>query len=58
MGSNSNRFAILSKVVNNIPSCNLDNKDMLREVTIIIGLEKIDISEEIRVKVLLDSKAI
>ena len=49
---------MLSKVVNNIPSCNLDNKDMLREVTIMIGLEKIDISEEIRVKVLLDSKAI
>jgi len=31
--SNSNKFAMLSKVVDNISSCNLDNEDMLREVT-------------------------
>ena len=38
--------------------CNLDNGDMLREVIVKIGLERIDIQEEIIVEALLDSGAI
>ena len=34
---------MLSRVVNNIFHYNLDNGDMLREVTVKIGLERIDI---------------
>ena len=43
-----------SKVVDNIFYCNL-NMDMLKEVTIKIGLERINIQEGVIVKVLLDS---
>jgi len=38
--------------------CNLDNGDMLREVTVKIGLDKIDIQEGVIVKALLDSGVI
>ena len=39
-------------------SCyNLDNRNMLREVTVKIGLGRIDIQEGVMVKVLLDSRA-
>jgi len=41
-------------VVDNIFYCNL-NMDMLKEVTIKIGLERINIQEGVIVKVLLDS---
>jgi len=47
---------MLSKVVNNTSCCNLDNEDILREITVKIGLERIDI-QEVTVKVLLDSGA-
>jgi len=43
--------------VDNIFHCNLDNGNMLREVTVKISLERIDIQEGVTVKVLLDSKA-
>ena len=43
-----------SKVVDNIFYCNL-NMDMLKEVTIKIGLERINIQEGVIVEVLLDS---
>ena len=33
---------MLTKVINNISGCNLDNRDILREVTVKIGLERID----------------
>jgi len=46
---------MLTKVINNISGCNLDNRDILREVTVIIELERIDIQEGIIVEVLLDS---
>ena len=46
---------MLSRVAENISSCNLDKGDLLREVTVKIGLERIDIQEEITVEVLLDS---
>jgi len=40
-----------------ISCCNLDNGDMLREVTVKIELEKIDIQEEVTVEALLNSGA-
>ena len=42
---------------NNISCCNLNNEDMLREVTVKIGLERIDMQEGITVEALLDSGA-
>ena len=39
----------------NISCCNLDNGDMLREVMVKIGLERIDMQEGITVEALLDS---
>jgi len=39
----------------NISSCNLDKEDLLREVIVKIGLERIDTQEGITVKALLDS---
>ena len=36
-------FAILNRVVENISNCNLNDRDILRKVTVKIGLEKIDI---------------
>ena len=38
--------------------CNLNNRNMLREVTVKIGLEKIDIQEEVTVEALLNSGVI
>jgi len=37
--------------------CNLDNKDMLTEVTVKIGLERINTQEGVTVEVLLNSRA-
>ena len=48
---------MLSRVVDNTSTCNLDNRDMLREVIVKIGLERIDIQEGVTVEALLDSKA-
>ena len=36
--------------------CNLDNEDLLREVTVKIGLERIDTQEGVTVEALLDSR--
>jgi len=49
---------MLSRVVDNISCYNLDKKDMLREVTVKIGLERIDTQEGMIVEVLLDSETI
>ena len=49
---------MLSRVVNNIFCYNLDNGDMLREVTVKIGLEWIDTQKGVTVEALLDSGAI
>ena len=46
---------MLSRVVNNILYYNLDNRDMLREVTVKIGLERIDTQKEVIVEALLNS---
>jgi len=48
---------MLSRVIDNTFCCNLDNKDILREVTVKIGLERIDTQKEITMKALLDSEA-
>ena len=45
---------MLSRVVDNIFCCNL-NEDILREVIVKIGLERIDIQERVTVETLLDS---
>ena len=55
--SNSNKFTMLSRVVDHTSSCNLDNKDMLREVTVKIELEMIDTQKGVMVEALLDSGA-
>ncbi len=49
---------MLSKVAENIFICNLNYKDMLREVIVKIGLEGVDIQEEVMVEALLGSRAI
>ena len=48
---------MLSRVVENISMCNLDNEDMLREITVKIRLERIDMQEGVIVEALLDSGA-
>ena len=48
---------MLSKVVENTFMCNLDKGDLLREVTVKIGLERINTQEGITVEALLDSGA-
>jgi len=47
---------MLSKVVNNTSCYSLKNKDMLREVMVKIGLERIDTQEGVTVEALLDSR--
>ena len=47
---------MLSKVVENISTCNLDKEDLLREVTVKIELERINTQEEITMEILLDSR--
>ena len=48
---------MLSRVVDNTSVCNLNNRDMLREITVKIRLERIDIQEGVTVEALLDSRA-
>jgi len=49
-------FTILSRVIENTFCCNLNNRDMLREVTMKIGLERIDTQERVTIEVLLNSE--
>jgi len=46
---------MLNRVVDNTSVCSLDKGDLLREVTVKIGLERIDMQEGITVEALLDS---
>jgi len=46
---------MLIRAIDNTSGCSLDNGDTLREVTVKIGLERIDTQEGITVEVLLDS---
>jgi len=49
---------MLFRVMKNTSYCNLNNGDILREVMVKIGLEKINMQEEVTVKALLDNGAI
>jgi len=49
-------FVMLSRVVYNTSCCNLNNGDMLREVTVKSGLKRIDTQEGVTVEALLDSR--
>jgi len=46
---------MLARVTDNTSICNLDKGDLLREVMVKIGLERIDMQEGIMVEALLDS---
>ena len=48
---------MLTRVTDNTSMHNLDKENLLREVTVKIGLERIDMQEEVIVKTLLDSSA-
>jgi len=48
---------MLSREMDNTSCCNLDNRDMLREVIVIIRLERIDMQKRVTVEALLDSSA-
>ena len=48
---------MFSRVMNNKSYYNLDNRNMLRKVTVKIGLEKINTQERVTVEVLLYSDA-
>ena len=45
------------RVIENTSCYNLNNENILREVIVKIGLERIDMQEEIIVEILLNSKA-
>ena len=47
---------MLSRVIDNTSCCNLNKEDLLREVTVKIELEWIDIQERIIMEVLLNSR--
>jgi len=49
---------MLTRAIDNTSCYNLDNRDILREVIVNIGLERIDTQEEIMVEALLDSGVI
>ena len=53
---NTNRFAMLSRIVENISMYNMNNKSILREVIVRIELERIDTQKEIIVEALLYNK--
>ena len=53
----NNRYTILSKVIENIFCYDLNNRKLLREVIVKIGLKKIDIQKGVIVEALLDSGA-
>ena len=53
----NNKYTVLSRAMDNILCCDLNNEKGLREVTVKIGLEKVDIQEGVIVKALLDSRA-
>ena len=48
---------MLSRVVENTSMCNLDNGNMLREVTVKIGLKRMNVQEGVTVEALLNSRA-
>ena len=55
--NNYNRFTIFSRIIENTSCSNLDNGNILREVTVKISLERIDTQKNVMVEALLDSGA-
>ena len=55
--SSYNRFTMLARIIDNTSIHNLNKENLLREVIVKIGLERIDMQEGITVKALLDSGA-
>jgi len=49
---------MLTRAIDNTSCYNLDNGDMLREMMVKIGLERINMQKEVTVEVFLDSEAI
>ena len=49
---------MLARIIDNISCYNLDNGNMLKKVTVKIGLERIDTQERVIVEALLDSRVI
>jgi len=49
---------MLSRIIENISCCNLNNRDVLRKVIVNIGLEMIDTQEGVTIEMLLDSRVI
>jgi len=47
---------MLARITDNTSCCNLGNGDMLREVTVRIRLERIDMQEGVTMEVLLNSE--
>ena len=47
---------MFTRITNNTPCCNLDKRNMLREIMVKIRLERIDIQEEVTVEMLLNSR--
>ena len=45
---------MLIRVIDNTSCCNLNNRKLSREVTVKIGLERIDIQKEVTIEALLD----
>ncbi len=50
-------YIIFSRVIENTSCCESKNEELLREVTVKIGLERIDIQKEVAVEALLNSRA-
>jgi len=46
---------MLPRVINNKSCYNVDNRDMLREITVKIGLERINTQDEVIIEMLLDN---
>ena len=50
-------YTIFSRVMDNISCCDLNNEERLREVTVKIGLKRVDMQKRVTVEALLDSGA-
>ena len=48
---------MFTRITNNTPCCNLDKRNIFREIMVKIRLERIDMQEKVTVKALLDSRA-
>ena len=51
----NNKYTILFKVIENTSCYDLNNEELLREVTVKIRLERINMQEGVTVEALLDS---